>query len=214
MSYAVLSLPTVKDLKSSKYYADGAFTNLVSKAGLHAERRGLVRGVDYEFYQPGSLSHLDTSLDEVRRYSLVYVDAHGDAPSEHSEQVPSTIDVPGSTNDPKHRQDVFPSELGFRKSSIELLIAGICYQDPKHWEYAVPPGCVVIGFRGYLSHTHFRHMFERFVDLRQLLKEDRSPQSHESQEWLDHILEWFECYLVGGATRTQSSDWFIAVGKD
>ncbi|NWN87220.1 MAG: hypothetical protein HLX51_01540 [Micrococcaceae bacterium] len=206
MSIAALSLPNQEDIKGSEYYIAGHTANLKDRAQDFAENIGLVRGPDFEIFQPETSGELVESLDDVRQRSVVYLDIHGDK---------GFVEIPVSDSDREFRDNVHPINLGLRKSAVEFAVAGVCFQDSAMWEYAVPPGCVVIGYEGKLDHTHYRHLFERFTDLRQLLKDERAPQPHEMREWLDHILDWFELHLHPSTKkRTKSSDWFITVGKD
>lgn len=150
---------------------------------------------------------LDESLNQVRKCKVAYVDAHG------YEEPPNTINIPAPKAHPTPRQDVAPSHLRLRNSAIELLVAGVCNQEPSSWANAVPPGCVVIGYTGELDGKHYRHLYERFVDLRQLVKDSRPPKPYELQEWQDHIMEWFEHRLAKGCGRPTRSAWFITAGQ-
>jgi len=210
MTYAVLSMPTVKNLRS-EYYEAGHPSNLYDKANTYAQRSGLTWGKDYKLWQPMNLTEFDGALDDIRQRTVVYLDAHG-YPT--NDPTASVIQVPSSFSYESPRKRIPPEQLGLRESSIELLIAGVCDQSPESWQKAVPLGCVVIGYSNELWHTHYRHLYERFVDLAQLLKDNRAPLSDEMKVWLEHIVEWFKYTLDPEIDPPLSSDWFITVGKD
>lgn len=213
MSYAVLSMPTVRNMKYAEYYKEGRPANLADRADSFAKKRGLLPFTDYEIFTPMTRGELMATVAAICKRRVVYIDAHGQGPPHGSDQVPSTIGIPVSAHPSTARRYVHPADLGLRESSIELLVAGICHQDATQWEHAVPPGCVVIGYSGTLKDTHYPHLFERFVDLRDLLKDGRSPRPHEISAWQDHILEWFE-RTTTTEIAAHSTDWFITVGKN
>lgn len=213
MQYAVLSLPNKTDVESNKYYIDSAPANLKRKAEKYATQRGLKRGTDYEIYTPMSSKALDEDLNQIRRCSVVYIDAHGSTKRNSDGRSMPALDLPGSNSSDHARRDALPTELGLRDSAIKLLIAGVCYQEPSAWEDAVPPGCVVIGYNEMLYGIHFRHMYERFIDLQQMVKDPSLPKLPQLQESQDHIMEWFENCLATGTSRPSRSAWFITTGK-
>src|SRR5699024_5360569 len=145
MSYAVLSLPYAKDLKS-EYYFDGGPENMRVKAEAHAQANGLKHGDDFKLWQPMTTTQLKTSLDDIRQRTVVLIDAHGNEYTDANGRVTSKIKIPASAKDHGVLRPVYPDTLGLRDSSIELLVAGVCFQRPEVWESAVPPGCVVIGY--------------------------------------------------------------------
>lgn len=202
MSYAVLSLPTVRNVKHAEYYKAGNPANLADRADSFAKKRGLKPSTDYEILPPMTRGELEEALAAIRKRRLVYIDAHG--------KPPSKIGIPRSAHISIARKYIRPVELGLRESFIELLVAGICHQDATEWEYAVPPGCVVIGYGAALQDTHYPHLFERFTDLGNILKAGRPPRPHEIPAWQDHIVEWFKQFQVDTASR---ADWFITVGR-
>lgn len=212
MSYAVLSLPYVENLES-KFYTPDSPSNMSVRAETHARASGFDRGDDFEIWQPMDTAEYIEALDDIRQRTVVYIDAHGDQTSNTSDGVGSKINVPASTNDREIREWVSPVQLGLRDSSVELVILGACFQLPESWEYAVPPGCKIIGYSQELWHTHYPHIYERFIDLPELLKDGRAPEPHEQDAWLEHITDWLDQYIHGNANPTESSDWFITVGK-
>lgn len=157
MSYAVLSLPTVRNVKYAEYYKVGDPANLADRADSFARKRGLEPSTDYKIFSPMARGELEEALAAIRKRRLVYIDAHGKAPSK--------IGIPVSAHPSIARRYIRPVELGLRESFIDLLVAGICHQDAAEWEYAVPPGCVIIGYDAALQDTHYPHLFERFVEL-------------------------------------------------
>lgn len=210
MTYAVLSMPTVENLQS-KYYKDGHGSNLYNKADAYAQRSGLTWGKDYKLWQPMTETEFKDAHADVLRRTVLYIDAHGQTVDE---SVGSTVQVPASATDTHERSYVHPEQLGLRESHLELLIAGVCDQRPRSWQKAVPPGCIVIGYSNELWDTYYRHLYERFVDLAQLLKDNRAPSSDEMKLWLKHIVGWFKAILHPNAHPPESSDWFITAGKD
>lgn len=210
MNYAVLSLPFMEDTVPDGSYDTSSPRNLIGRADKYAKGQGLVRGVDYEIFSAGTIQHLTRALDKIRNYHVIYLDIHG--PAGKCAQLPSTIAVPGTTNDERDCLDVSPTALGLRESSVELLIVGSCHQTQESWEHAVPPGCVVIGYKELLKPKHHRHMFERFIDLQQLLKEGRTTGPDALPQWQNDIVEWFDKVLNRGTHRPKPCDWFITAG--